>query len=109
MKLKVESKENILRQNAYIGRGLTNGAYFRITFIKYNYEVEKDIIYKGYWLKLGIKYKAKFNNSVFYNPLLPAISVKEKGFPIFWILLFLICGFILSQISNFFTNLSKHT
>ena len=110
--ISIDSKETMLLATGSSGKGNPYGSpngYLKIKLLSYYYETNKGNALKGYWLLLRLKYSLKYDNLVFYNQLLPFISVKEKGISIFWVSFFLLFGFLSSQISVFFNYLNQHT
>ena len=105
----IETKEiYTMRGKAFRNTSTETGSN-NYLFSSYTYNVNNNNLYKGYWLKIWLNYKNKHDNKVFYNPIIPMISVKEKGISIFWVALLLLFGFLCSQASKFFTYLNKHT
>ena len=105
----IEPKEfYVMRGKAFQNASSETGSN-NFLFLSYTYTVNNSNLYKGYWLKIWLNYKNKYDNKAFYNPLVPMISVKEKGISIFWVAFLLLIGFISNQISKFFAYLNKHT
>ncbi len=75
-----------------------------MTVFKYSYFVKTDVVFKGYWFKLGVNSKIN-SNIIFYNLLFPSLLVTEKGIPLFRVGLMLVFGFMSIEIGRWFTKI----
>ncbi len=99
-------------QNGTSGMGGYRGARDRdssrtkFVFFKYSYTVDGNK-YKNFWFKMGSQKSIKMERSYYKNPLIPQLSVLEKGVSLVWVGLFYVVGFGVLEIRKWLFNIDK--